>query len=122
MKKNISVFALFMLILTFCLAGCSSSNSIPDGDYLWDGNSHVYVKDDGNENGRWTVKGDKAYYYFDNWNDYRCNIVKEDDKIYFEGYLWFDLLLWKKIGREFKWEVIYDEEANSITILDEFSF
>lgn len=110
-----------MLILTFYLAGCSSSNSIPDGDYLWDGNSNVYVKDDGYENGRWTVKGDKAYYYFDNWNDYRCNIVKKMIKFILRV-IYGLICFYGKNCREFKWEVIYDEESSSITILDEFSF
>ena len=48
--------------------------------------------------------------------DVPLNYVEKDGKIYFEGYMWKDFLSSKKRGHETVYEVVYDAEAQTITL------
>ena len=48
--------------------------------------------------------------------DYKAKIVEKDGKVYFEGYTWKSFLSSKKRGHETVYVVVYDEEAQTITL------
>jgi hypothetical protein len=117
MKK---VWALFLALMSFCcFVGCKNKGWIPDGKYAETPGSNVFTlhEADSRIEFYWEIDGVKAKYYVSAALMYKCNVVEKDGKIYFEGYTWKSPFSSHVSGREFTWEVVYDEAAKSITVL-----
>ena len=114
------IFALFMTVISLCwLAGCKNKGPIPDGKYAETPGSNVFIlHEDGSRiEFYFAIDGDKARYYVSAALTYKCNVVEENGKIYFEGYTWKNPFSSVVSGKEFTYEVLYDEAAKSITVL-----
>ena len=107
-----TVFCLYFLF------GCANAGAIPNGKYAMTAGEGTCVLTESNSvEFYWEIEGNKGKYYESRALAAKFNIVEENGKIYFESYQWFDILLWKEVGRTFKYEVLYDKATSSITIL-----
>ncbi len=113
--KSLFITAVFCLYFLF---GCANTGPIPSGKYAMTAGDGRFVLTESNSVEFYLkIEGDKGKYYESRALAAKFNIVEENGKIYFESYQWFDILLWKEIGRTFKYEVTYDKATNTITIL-----
>lgn len=101
------------------LFGCGKTGPIPNGKYAETPGLNVFTLYEGEKRIEfyWEIKGDQARYYVSAALTYKCNIVEENNSIYFEGYTWKSAFSSVEQGAEFKYEVLYDENARSITVL-----
>ena len=111
--------ALLMLCMSFGLVGCKKTGLIPNGYYsIKNQNETVYVFTENDMRDRycWVIDGDIAEEWVSGSCCYKAKIVEKDGKIYFEGYTWKSFLSSKKWGHETVYEVVYDEDAQTITL------
>lgn len=118
MKKFVKAISFGITILFACfMLGCYQPGPIPDGKYGGLGpDKNIFQKDYDSEV-YWLVEGNKGSYYLSGILKYKCNIMEENEKIYFEGYEWTEIIGCSNAGKIFKYEVLYDETSKSITIL-----
>ncbi len=119
MKKFL---AMLLAAFSCLLFSCAKQGPIPNGKYA-EQLTNVYPLHEGNNRIEyyWEVDGDKARYYASAALTYKCNIIEENGVIYFEGYTWKSVFSSVEQGRAFKYEVRYDEENKSITIVDKYA-
>lgn len=120
MKKLIMEIVLIVCILFF--TGCASSHNIPNGEYAATDVEmrHFTLRPEGDTTDYfWRIKGENADFYVSGSHTYRCKIIVEEGKFYFEGRKWFDILSWRELGVVFKYEIRYDESTKSITVITE---
>ena len=118
LKKFAGKIALCAAVLVACfMFGCYQPGPIPDGYYLETPGSNCFIYQEDHSEYYWEVKGNKAKYYASNSLMFKCNIIEENDKIYFEGYEWLEIIGCMRLGEVFKYEVQYDEETKSITLI-----
>ena len=107
-----TVFCLYFLF------GCANAGAIPNGKYAMTAGEGTFVLTESNSvEFYWEIEGNKGKYYESRALAAKFNIVEENGKIYFESYQWFEIVLWREIGRTFKYEVVYDKATSTITIL-----
>ncbi len=114
MKRAVTTILCAFLCL-FC--ACGKEGYIPDGKYA-DRLTDTYVLYEGEDliEFYWEIEGNKAEYYASRALTYKCNIVEENEVLYFEGYTWKSLFSSKEQGAVFKYRIVYDEENKSITL------
>ena len=111
--------ALLMLCMSLGLVGCKKTGLIPNGYYsIKNQNETVYVFTENDMRDRycWVIDGDIVEEWVSGSCCYKAKIVEKDGKIYFEGYTWKSFLSSKKWGHETVYEVVYDAEAQTITL------
>ena len=127
MKKLLIYVLAISLLLCCTLSGCSCKEEegiLPSGDYALrlaeDGS--IYYKYCHGKRGTdhfISIEGNKVYQYVSGLCSYRANVVEENGKIYFYGYKWRDILTFGRYeGDEDVYEVTYDEENESIRMID----
>ncbi len=111
----------FLVLIVMLLSSCSSQTLIPNGEYINTGNDNLYVlrPEDNQLDFFWDISGDRANYYSSGALIYKCSIVEEADKLFFVGETWYDLFSARELGKSFKYEVIYDESTQSITVFED---
>ena len=118
LKKFAGKIALCAAVLVACfMFGCYQPGPIPDGEYGWITPENNVFQKDYNSEAYWRVEGNKGRYYLSGSLQYKCNIIEEKEKIYFEGYEWTEIIGCSNAGKVFKYEVQYDEETKSITLI-----
>lgn len=116
----------FAVLITLCmvvgLAGCEKkSGPIPNGDYGLSNqgeNVFEYTDNDIRNTYGWEIEGNEAKRWVSSCLDYKAKIVKKEGKIYFEGYKWKDLFSSREQGYETMYEVVYEEETQTITLTE----
>lgn len=122
MKKKYLIIGIVLVIFLFSLTGCVFSTKIPNGEYVaTDGELKNFVfRPEGNTSDFfWRIKGDKADFYVSGFHTYKCKIIEEEDKLYFEGMIWSDIFSQNEYGKVFKYEILYDESLKKIEIIEE---
>lgn len=126
-------FYIPFLLIAFCLScfvGCRKEEEgvLPNGVYTTRSsetrNTFVLYEGEHPEHYQctycWEIKGNTAQRWTSSSIDYKANIVVKDDKIYFEGCIWEEKILFSssshKYGSTTKYEVVYNEKAKSITL------
>ena len=115
-KKIIVIGMVFLMGFSlFCgclllLNGCHKTNYIPNGKYIPTDTTlkSFILSDNGSQDTFLQIKDNKAIFYISGWDQYRCNIKKDGEKIIFIGYTWIDPLSGKTQGKEFYIEVSYN--------------
>ena len=116
---TIGLAVLLMLCMSVSLVGCKKAGPIPNGYYsIKNQNESVYLFTEKDIRDRycWVIDGDIAEEWVSGSCCYKAKIVEKDGKIYFEGYTWKSFLSSKKWGHETVYEVVYDEDAQTITL------
>ena len=112
--------ALLMLCMSFGLVGCDEKKGpIPNGGYTIvsvEKMCFAFTEKSVRDPYGWEIEGDIAEEWVSGSCDYKAKIVEKDGKIYFEGYTWKAFLSSKKRGHETVYEVVYDAEAQTITL------
>ena len=112
--------ALLMLCMSFGLVGCDEKKGpIPNGGYTIVSGEKMcfaFTEKSVRDPYGWEIEGDIAEEWVSGSCDYKAKIVEKDGKIYFEGYTWKSFLTSKKRGHETVYEVVYDAEAQTITL------
>ena len=111
---------MLMLCMSFGLVGCDEKKGpIPNGGYTIvsvEKMCFAFTEKSVRDPYGWEIEGDIAEEWVSGSCDYKAKIVEKDGKIYFEGYTWKDFLSSKKRGHETVYEVVYDAEAQTITL------
>ena len=118
MKSKVIFSILTIIILTACLCGCDSA-IIPNGKYVSiNPSDNVFFNRSSDENAEyyWEIKGDNAMRYVSGYVDYKAKIVKKDGLVYFEGYVFTDVLSNVKMGSIVKYLVEYSQTEKTIQI------
>ena len=125
MKKLLTIIlsAVMTIGMCFSFVGCKKKGPIPDGCYFAtkDESRYVLIGEENKDGCCWIVEGDYAEFWVSSCLEFKCNILIENDGIYFKGYEWIDvlstILRGEKYleGKVFKCRVIYDENEQSIT-------
>lgn len=92
---SIGLAVLLMLCMSVSLVGCSKSELIPNGYYGCSSkgeNIYERIGSDIRDSYGWIIDGDIAEEWVSGSCIYKAKIVEKDEKIYFEGYKWKDLL------------------------------
>ena len=127
MKKMKKLWAVvFSVLLMLCmglgLVGCDEKNGpIPNGNYTVVSTETMcfgFTEKSARDPYGWEIEGKKATCWVSGYTDYKANIVEKDGKIYFEGYKWKGFLSSREEGRETVYEVVYDEETQTITLTE----
>ena len=130
-KITIALALLLAFITCFCcLFGCKKAGPIPNGFYGCSNegeNVYKFTKSDIRDTCGWVISGDEIEYWVSSQCYYKAKIVERDEKIYFEGYKWFDFLYSfascskQIVGYETICEVTYNEikKTFNVTILVE---
>lgn len=112
---------MLMLCMSFGLVGCDEKKGpIPNGNYAVvsvDEMLFKFTEKSVRDPYGWEIEGDIAEEWVSGSCDYKAKIVEKDGKIYFEGYTWKSFLSSKKRGHETVYEVVYDEGAQTITLM-----
>ena len=129
MKKLIKLIILTILMLfLFCSFGCfnqTNTGPIPNGNYGWQSDKNsvfVFTEDNIKKNYGWVIDGDTAEQWVSSQLCYKAKIVEKDGNIYFEGYIFVEVLssLLSCAKREFGttevYLVEYDNENKTIML------
>jgi len=121
-KCSFVLSIIFIVCAAFNFVGCSESGPIPDGEYLWCGEEMAntfLLSENGHHNigYYWEINGNKAERWVSSFVDYKGNIVEENNKIYIKGFTWKDIFSSTEMGSTMKYEVVYDEELKTITMI-----
>ena len=112
---------LFALCISLGFVGCKNKGPIPDGNYAvvsLETMCFEYTEKSVRDPYGFEIEGDTAKCWVSGITDYKAKIVEKDGKIYFEGYKWKELFSSYEHGRETVYEVVYDEDAKTITLTE----
>ncbi len=107
------VVAVVMLFSVVVLTGCSPAHGIPEGKYypcdengerLWGAHDYFLY-----------VENKEAQYFSSGLLNNKFKIVMEEGKIYFDEYIFTDFPSRTKKGKDFRYEVHYDEKSGLLS-------
>jgi len=121
-KKILIIGIIGVVIISFLWLFFTSkpNHDIPMGEYIEInyGTETYALRGDNGYDYFWVIKKDTAIYYASGVLTYKCDIIIEDDQIYFKGKTWFDLIFWQEKGEVFMYEITYDAQNGTFTIID----
>ena len=109
----VGVFAIMAATLLSSLAGCeNNSHGLPEGRYFGSGETSSFLLSQGGDNvdWYWEIKGNRANYYSSGFHHYKCRIVTEDGKLFFDGNITFGE------KKSVRFEVTYNDDTKTIDV------
>ena len=123
MNKKALVLTIIGVVLTSFLwlfFTSKTNHNIPMGEYIETdyGTDTFVLRGDNNYDYFWVIKKDTANYYASGVLTYKCDIIIDDNQMYLKGRTWFDLVFWREKGEVFLYEITYDAQDGTFTIID----
>lgn len=123
MHKKMIIIAIVGVVLTVFLwqfFTIKPNHDIPRGEYIeTDYGTNMFVlRGENKYDYFWVIKKDTALYYASGLLTYKCEIIIDEDQMYLKGITWFDLISWQEKGEVFMYEITYDAQNATFTIID----